>query len=93
MNMAAPSSEDTGSSNANVYQSIPVNIDGTQTGGGQSTNHTTRASSMNEENTSKSDLEGEDAYTVMHTPIGMSTTPTREYIHTWMSMPENYRRE
>lgn len=94
-NIAAPSSKDTASSNTNIYHSIPINIDGTQAGDGQGTDHTTRTSSMNEEKAAgvKNDLEGEEVYTVMHTPIGMSTTPAKEYIHTWMSMPENFRRE
>ena len=95
-NIAAPASEVTTSSNANLYHSIPINIDGTQTGDEQDiTDHNAGASNMSGENADgvKNDTEEEEAYTVMHTPIGMSSTPTREDIHTWMSMSENYRRE
>ena len=91
-NIAAPTIEATTSSNANLYHSIPINIDGTQTGDEQdTTNHNAGASNMSGENADR--VTEEEAYTVMHSPIGMSCSPTRENIHTWMSMSENYRRE
>lgn len=90
-----PSSEVTTSSNANLYESIPINIEGTQTRNGQESHHIAGISHMNGENAAgvESDMEGEEVYIVMHTPLEMSITSNRNNIHTSMSMPESCRRE
>lgn len=84
-NVLAPAREDVTFSISNLYESISINIERDQIGDGQDSHHTAEESEIrNGENVDgvESDLEGEEGYTPMHTPIASTITSTRESINT-----------
>ena len=93
-NTVTASEEPASNCTTNLYQSmIPITIPAQHTVNDFIRTDVNRASATANAESVKEEEEGEETYTVMHTPIVLSCTPALEDLHTWATAPSGNRKE